>query len=104
MKGRHGTEKRARQYMVSVRLSDDERRVVNAKAAAAQLKVTDYVRQAALHREVAAGANVIAELRRLGALQRTLFLSGHNASESAQVLRAIMCAIERIATSDTGAA
>jgi hypothetical protein len=85
--------------MVAVRFSDDEWNVVGAKAAAAEVPVTSYVRQAALDRELASGANVIAELRRLGGLQKKLFTEGQRigAPEYAQILLAITDAIERIA-------
>lgn len=65
----------------------------------ADLPVTAYVRDAALGRELAAGSQVVAELRRLGGLQEHLFTEGNGvgSSEYAKVLVAITDAIERIA-------
>ena len=101
MRSRRGTETRARQHMVAVRFSDDEWERVERKAGAAQVPVTSYVREATLNREIAAGAQVVAELRRLGGLQQKLFTEGHRvgATEYAKVLLAITNAIERIAAS-----
>lgn len=106
MTSRRGTETRARQHMVAVRFSDDEWQTIETKAAAAQVPVTSYVRQAALNRDLASGANIIAELRRLGGLQKKLFTEGHRigAPEYAQILLAITDAIERIAASRSGVA
>jgi len=61
--------------------------------------VTAYVRDAALGRELAAGSHVVAELRRLGGLQKYLFTEGNGVGsrEYAKVLVAITDAIERIA-------
>jgi len=57
-------------------------------------------RDAALGREIAAGSHVIAELRRLGGLQKHLFTESHGvgSTEYAKVLVAITDAIERIAS------
>ena len=98
MNARRGTETRARQHQVAVRFSDAEWARVAKKASAADLPVTAYVRDAALGRELAAGSQVVAELRRLG-LQKHLFTEGNGvgSSEYAKVLVAITDAIERIA-------
>jgi len=83
----------------AVRFSDGEWERVAKKASAADLPVTAYVRDAALGRELAAGSQVVAELRRLGGLQKHLFTEGNGvgSSEYAKVLVAITDAIERIA-------
>ena len=97
---RRGSETRARQHQVAVRFSDAEWARVEKKAAAADLPVTAYVRDAALGREIAAGSHVIAELRRLGGLQKHLFTESHGvgSTEFAKVLVAITDAIARIAS------
>jgi len=97
---RRGSETRARQHQVAVRFSDAEWARVEKEAAAADLPVTAYVRDAALGREIAAGSHVIAELRRLGGLQKHLFTESHGvgSTEYAKVLVAITDAIERIAS------
>ncbi len=99
MNARRGSETRARQHQVAVRFSDAEWARVAKKASAADLPVTAYVRDAALGRELAAGSQVVAELRRLGGLQKHLFTEGNGvgSSEYAKVLVAITEAIERIA-------
>ncbi len=100
MNGRRGSETRARQHQVAVRFSDIEWARVEKRAAAADLSVTAYVRDAALVREISAGSQVIAELRRLGGLQKHLFTESHGvgSTEYAKVLVAITDAIERIAS------
>jgi glycerol-3-phosphate dehydrogenase len=99
MNARRETETRARQHQVAVRFSDAEWARVAKKASAADLPVTAYVRDAAVGRELAAGSQVVAELRRLGGLQKHLFTQSHavDSSEYAKVLVAITDALERIA-------
>ncbi len=99
MNTRRGTETRARQHQVAVRFSDSEWERLARKASAADLPMTTYVRDAALGRELAAGSQVVAELRRLGGLQKHLFTEGNGigSGDYAKVLVAITDTIERIA-------
>ncbi len=99
MNTRRGTETRARRHQVAVRFSDHEWERVAKKASAANFRVTNYVRDAAIGRELDAGTLVVAELRRLAGLQRHLFAEGNGvgSSEYAKVLVAITDAIQRIA-------
>lgn len=99
MNARRGTETRVRQHQVAVRFSDAEWERIAKKASAANLSVTAAVRDAALGRELAAGTQVVAELRWLGGLQKHLFTEGKGvgSTEYAKILAAITDAIERIA-------
>lgn len=98
MPGR-GTEARNRTKLVGVRLSEDEfERIARKARDAGDVRAAEYLRAAALGREPSSIANVIAELRRLGALQKHLYDGdGVHRREYAEVLLELTDAIRRVA-------
>jgi hypothetical protein len=86
----------ARERTVSVRFSDQEWSLLGRRADAANVRVTTYVRDAALTRRADANAAVIIELRNIHTLLRELGprIGGPQCTE---LLVGVCAAIERIA-------
>ncbi|TDQ37766.1 plasmid mobilization protein MobA [Tepidicella xavieri] len=98
------SEQRKRTIVRPVRLTKEEDEVIQAKARDGGMTVSGFLRAAALGRKVRStiDAQVINELRRLGGLQKKIHndTGGSYSKETADILRAIKDAIERLGRGD----
>lgn len=85
---------------VMVRMTEEERDALRAKAREAEVSVPEYLRRCASDRKIASAvdAQTVRELRRLGGLQKHLFNAGGGvkSKEYAAILGEIREAISRI--------
>jgi hypothetical protein len=84
----------------SVRCPPEEKEAIQEKAKAAGLSLGEFLRRSALGRRIDAQCDteMIMELRRLGGLQKHLFMQGHRADskEYAELMTELKKAILRV--------
>lgn len=94
------SEKRNRTKLIQVRCTPEEHEMIVQSAEAAYLTVGEYVRRIAMHRRIAQQTDhkLIAELSRMGSLQKELFIQGgkKNTQEFIDIMNEIRGAIMRI--------
>ncbi|CAO3408536.1 hypothetical protein [Azospirillum largimobile] len=78
MPGRLGSEKRLKDDSVRLRVTPQERRLIEGKARQAGVTMSEFIRQAALNREVRSVADrkAMADLNRLGGLLKWWLTDG----------------------------
>jgi len=97
-----GTEQRRKKVALSVRVTDRDRDAIAEKAASSGLGIAEYVRRCALGRQTPSrlDAQVIAELRRLGGLQKHLYNDDRDRGRQyAEILLELTDAIRRVGQS-----
>ena len=94
------SEKRVRTGTVMVRVTDEEKHIINCNAKDAGLKAPAFLRAVGMGRKTAntIDKQVINELRRLGGLQKHLFNNsgGAHSKEYSAILIEIKSVIQRI--------
>jgi hypothetical protein len=98
------SEKRNMTKGLRVRLLPDDHAEIALKAEIAGLTISEFFRRSALEREITAHVDeaVIRELRRLGGLQKHLFLQG-DGRDSKQTAEVLMLLEKTIASLNRGA-
>jgi len=98
------SEQRKKTVALAVRLAPEEAEAIREKARDGGVTVSEFFRAAALGRKTRStiDAQVINELRRLGGLQKKIHndTGGSYSKETADILRAIKDAIERLSRGD----